>query len=168
MLVATRERMKSAMCMIVVNEELYLDEFVDYHHALGFDKFFIFDNTAGFEMKQWGTLKGDHVEVIHFPGGKRQMPSYVECFNLVKASGIFEWVAFFDTDEFLVLKRHDHVADMLEEYCKDGALVVNWYMFGYNNWNLQAPGPVTRRFLHRDKNNSANRHVKTSWQSRRY
>jgi len=147
--VPAMKRKKTAMCMIVTNEELYLDEFVDYHHALGFDQFFVYDNTEGFEMKQWGKLKGDHVELIPFSGQRKQLEAYVDCGEKLAATDIFEWVAFFDADEFLVLKEHEHVADMLEEYCPHGSLGVNWFMFGSNNWNLQAPEPITRRFLYR-------------------
>ena len=157
--VPAMKRKKTAMCIIVTNEELYLDEFVDYHHALGFDNFFIYDNTEGFEMKQWGKLKGDHVELISFSGPNRQLAAYADCGSTVAATEMFEWVAFFDADEFLVLKEHDHVADMLGEYCPHGSLGVNWFMFGSNNWNLQAPEPITRRFLYREA--GVNIHVKT-------
>ena len=84
--VPAMKRKKTAMCTIVTNEELYLDEFVDYHHALGFDNFFIYDNTEGFEMKQWGNLKGDHVELISFSGPKRQLAAYVDCGSTVAAT----------------------------------------------------------------------------------
>lgn len=154
-------REKAAMCSIVVNEELYLDEFVNYHRALGFEKFFVYDNSDNFEMKQWGKVKGDYVEVIHFPGQSKQMPAYDDCANRTKAAGIFEWVAFFDIDEFLVLKRHGHVSDMLQDHCKSGALAVNWLSFDNNGWNIPTSEPVTRRFLYRfDVGYITNQHVK--------
>ena len=152
-------RKKTAMCMIVTDEEAYLDEFVDYHRALGFDAFFVYDNTAGFEMRQWGALKGAHVRVTHFPGPARQMAAYAACGAAVAATGDFEWAAFLDADEFLVLKRHADVADLLAAHCPRGGLGVNWFVFGANGWNVRAPEPVTRRFLYRDA--GVNPHVKT-------
>lgn len=149
-------RNKTAMCSIVINSEAYLDEWVDYHHALGFDKFFIYDNSPQFAMKQWGKLKGDHVEVMSLPGERKQFPAYQDCFN--KAINQFKWAAFFDVDEFLVLKQHEHVADMLEEFCPHGALTVNWFIYPSNGWNVYAPEPVTRRFRYRHPD--ADRHVK--------
>jgi hypothetical protein len=142
-------REKAAICSIVVNEELYLDEFVNYHRALGFERFFVYDNTAGFEMKQWGKLKGDYVQVIHFPGKAKQYAAYTDCARRAKAAGIFKWVAFFDIDEFLVLKKHGHVSDMLEDHCKSGALAVNWLVFDNSGWNIPFSEPVTKRFLYR-------------------
>ena len=49
---------KVMMCAIVFNEEAYIDVWVDYHHALGFDAFHIYDNSQGFEMRLSHTLSG--------------------------------------------------------------------------------------------------------------
>jgi len=151
----------TAMCSIVINEELYLDEFVDYHRALGFDHFFFYDNTDMSELEQWGKLKGNDIWVFPFPGVGRQLEAYKHCAQVVakEANGPFEWVAFFDADEYLVLKQHDHIADMLEQYCSSGALMVNWVAFGSDGWNLPIHEPVTRRFLYREA--KVNQHVKT-------
>jgi len=151
----------TAMCSIVINEELYLDEFVDYHRALGFDHFIFYDNSDMSELEQWGKLKGNDIWVFPFPGVNRQSEAYNHCAQVVakEANGPFEWVAFFDVDEYLVLRQHDHIADMLEQYCSSGALMVNWVMFGSDGWNLPTREPVTRRFLYREA--TVNQHVKT-------
>ena len=151
--VSSTKRKQTAMCLTVANEELYLDEFVDYHRALGFDHFFVYDRSEGFEMKQWGKLRRDHVEVIPFSGRKERVApqaAHVECAHKLVATGMFEWVAFFDADEFLVLKKHDRVADMLEEHCPRGSLGVHRYSFGSDHWNVYTSEPTTRRFLYRD------------------
>ena len=157
--VSAVHRKKAAICVIVKNEELYLDEWVDYHRALGFDGFYIYDNSDDFEMKQWGKLKGNHVRLRHMPGEKSQMLAYIDCHRRIADNGNYEWIAFFDVDEFLVLKRHDHVSDLLEEHCPTGKLGVNWVWFGPNHWNVPVPEPVTRRFVYRDANVAP--HVKT-------
>jgi len=143
--------------MVVKNEEAYMNEFVDYGRALGINHFYIYDNTDLFVLKQWGRLKGDDVDVRHYIGERPQMKVYSDCFKRVNETGMYEWVAFFDADEFLVLKEHDHIADMLEMYCARGALTVNWRMFSDNCWNTYVPEPITRRFLY----GKMNEHVKT-------
>ena len=159
-----KKKKMTAMCAIVVNEEMYIDEFVDYHRALGFDHFIFFDNSDNSELKQWGKIKGDDVWVIPFPGIARQLEAYKHCVQIVakeakEANRPFEWVAFFDVDEYLVLKQHDHIADMLEQHCSSGSLLVNWYVFRSDGWNLPTREPVTRRFLYREA--TVNQHVKT-------
>ena len=150
-LLPEKERKKTAMCSIVKNEEAYIDEWVDYHHALGFDNFYIYDNTDDFEMEQWGKLKGDHVEVIHYPGEAKQSPAYRDCSKRLTEgdNGNHTWAAFFDADEFLVMKKHEHVSDFLEEHCAHGAIGVNWLEFHSSSWNLYSPAPMTKRFVYR-------------------
>eukprot|EP00550_Attheya_septentrionalis_P006521 CAMPEP_0198285180 /NCGR_PEP_ID=MMETSP1449-20131203/4492_1 /TAXON_ID=420275 /ORGANISM="Attheya septentrionalis, Strain CCMP2084" /LENGTH=349 /DNA_ID=CAMNT_0043982485 /DNA_START=240 /DNA_END=1289 /DNA_ORIENTATION=- len=156
-----KKRKKAAMCSIVKNEEAYIDEWVDYHHALGFDLFYIYDNSDGFEMKQWGNEKGDYVRVIHFPGDAKQMLAYKDCGKRLKegGNGHHTWAAFFDVDEFLVIKKHEHVSDFLEDHCVNGAIAVNWFFFGESSRIVYTPLPVTKRFIYRVP--SVNQHVKS-------
>ena len=44
-----------------------------------------------------------------------------------------DWAAFIDIDEFLVMRKHRHVADFLEEYCEAGAVLLSWLVFGTSN-----------------------------------
>ena len=120
---------KALMCAIVRNEEAYIDECVDYQSALGFDKIRIYDSSDLNEMKIFGEKKGDHVDVIHFPGAPVAKCELQERFYHDCEEGVYTWVAFFDIDEFLVLKKHDDVHDMLEEHLQRGALGINWYIF---------------------------------------
>ena len=43
------------------------------------------------------------------------------------------WVACFDTDEFLVMKRNTTLIDFLTKNCRSGAIAVNWILFGQPN-----------------------------------
>lgn len=147
---------KALMCAIVKDEEAYIDEWVDYHYALGFDKIRIYDNSDLNEMKFYGKKKGDHVDVIHYPGAapaaecELQRTVYRDCARKAVEEGVYTWAAFFDVDEFLVLKKHEDVHDMLEEHLQRGALAINWYFFEpTQNDVLYSPLPVTKRFMHR-------------------
>ena len=40
-----------AMCVIIKNETLYIDEWVDFHIALGFSPIYIYDNSLAFDLK---------------------------------------------------------------------------------------------------------------------
>ena len=40
-----------AICLIIKNETLYLDEWIDYQVALGFSPIYIYDNSPDFELK---------------------------------------------------------------------------------------------------------------------
>jgi hypothetical protein len=47
----------------------------------------------------------------------------------------------------------------LKEYCKEGGVCINWYMFGDSNLQEYKNEPVTKRFTMRQTN--VNMHVKT-------
>ena len=147
---------KALMCAMVKNEEAYIDEWVDYHYALGFDKIRIYDNSELNEMKIFEEKKGDHVDVIHFPGApvakcELQERAYYDCTQKAVEERVYTRAAFFDIDEFLVLKKHEDVHDMLEEHLQRGSLGINWYLFRPTQIDvIYSPLPVTKWFMYRN------------------
>ena len=108
----------AVLCVIVLNEKPYIDEFANYHLGLGFSKIVVYDNSASNELREWRRQEqiSSMVEVIHFPGLNQQGRAYLHCAQLA-FNGAFgenkKWAAFFDVDEFLVLKKHEHVDELL-------------------------------------------------------
>jgi len=153
---------KVGLCCIAKDEEPYIDEWVDYHLALGFNKIIVYDNSDLEELSQWGKEKGPNVEVVPLAGVAKQIEAYRDCALKLLHQNEFKWAAFFDVDEFLILKQHHYVGSLLERYLKEGALGINWRVFGTSGRLVYSPAPVTKRFLFRFKDNSVtNRHVKS-------
>ena len=149
----------SALCGIVKDAEAYLDEWVDYHFGLGFHSIYLIDNSDKHELKSWQDKRrnaGYSVRVLPKPGTHRQMYGYHMCAAEFKNDHTY--MAFFDVDEFLVLKKHDRVDDMLADHLKEGSLAVSWYIFGTGDTNMYAPLPVTKRFMYRDGDTEKTRH----------
>lgn len=66
-------------CVIIKNEEAYLDEWIDYHRAVGFTHFYIYDNSYHFDLQQWAEEQKDYgrpVTVYHMPGNSKQHSAY--------------------------------------------------------------------------------------------
>ena len=148
----------AVICVVAKDEESYIDEFVDYHHALGFSKIFVYDNSDAFEMKQWATAKGDFIKAVHMPGKEQQMISYTMCAQEAYEQG-YTWAAFFDLDEILILKKHENVVAFLLDHCEAGAVGINWFMFGTSAKEVYSPQPMTKRFVYRE--NGTNQHIKS-------
>ena len=153
----------AVLCCIVLDEEAYIDEFVDYYLGMGFNKIYIYDNTEFFQMKSWGRRKvvdGERIELIHYPGTGRQQEAYLECAKKAKESN-HTWAAFFDVDEFLVLQKHKNVNEFLTEHlCHgEGSIGVNWLIFPAGEKILYEPLPVTKRFIYREP--IVNHHIKS-------
>jgi Glycosyl transferase family 2 len=136
-----------ALCSVAKSESAYLDEWTDYYLSIGFDRIYIYDNNEQYVLGNWleKSNKSESVSVTFFPGEKMQRIAYADCAKKVRQSN-FSWVLFVDIDEFLVLKRHERVDKFLSEYCSDGALAVNWRVFGTSGHLLYKPVPVLKRF----------------------
>ena len=132
---------------------------VDYHFGLGFHTIYLIDNSKDHELQKWQNKRrnaGYSVRVMPKPGTHRQMYGYHMCAAEHKKDHKF--MAFFDVDEYLVLKKHNSVNEMLEQHLPKGSLAISWYIFGTGNKDLYAPIPVTKRFLYRDGVDEGDRH----------
>ena len=69
------------------------------------------------------------------------------------------WCAFIDLDEFIVLKRHETLAQLLEDYADYSGLVLNWVLFGDSGHTDYSATPVTERFTRRQRD--VNLHIKS-------
>lgn len=140
--------MKTALICIARNENQYLDEFVKHHLDIGFSKVFICDNGFGDEESPHGAVSkhADKVEVLDW----RNLPhpqneSYARCYELVKSD--FKWVAFFDCDEFLVLKHDRSVGQFIGRFPGNAQLItVNWKTMTDNGLLRHDGRPLMERF----------------------
>lgn len=145
--------MKIALACIAKNEDLYIDEWIKYYFKLGFDDILIYTNDWEF------TYNHSNVHIIPVNGKNIQIPVYNSCYNNFKSQ--YEWIAFFDVDEFLVLKKHKNIHDFLSEYQNYPGIGINWVLFGDNHLsgNEIHDYSVISRFTKRCKD--VNQHIKT-------
>jgi len=145
--------MEVALVCIAKNETDYIEEWVKYHLKLGFDKIFIYQNdwTCEYENEQ--------IVKVKFNGNQKQLESYK---HFKTNHGLeYDWAAFFDVDEFLVLKKHKNIKEFLKDYNEYESIGVNWVLFGDNNLEkvYENNYSVLNRFTKRQ--NSVNKHIKT-------
>jgi hypothetical protein len=113
---------KVALVCIARMEDYYLDEWLEYNHKLGFDKIILYQND-------WRTdIEKPYLQKEIADGRSIQVDVYNKFLMNNKE---YDWVAFFDCDEFLVLKKHNNVKEFINEY-KDRTDVigVNWIIHG--------------------------------------
>lgn len=148
--------MKTALVCIAKNEDNYIFEWIEYHLKLGFDNIFIYANDWDF------ISKNNKIKTININGEKQQINAYN---HFLKTNNInYDWVAFLDVDEFLVLKQHKTLSSFLNSYSQCNAIGINWAIFGNNNHtNVENNNySVLSRFTKRsDENHITNRHIKT-------
>lgn len=117
--------MKTAICCIAKNEDDYLAEWVDYNARLGFDEIHVLQHG------DWRYCGPAHpaLRLGVFPQDMHQRDALNGWLDDHRHD--FDWAAFFDVDEYLVLKSGDcNVKDFLVRYDEHGGVAVNWKRFG--------------------------------------
>lgn len=98
--------MKTALVAIGRRENQYAREWVGHHFTLGFDHIYIYDNNHDGE-ERFETVLGDFVAenritIIDYRNReKAQRSAYNDAYQRLSAE--YDWIAFFDFDEFLCL-----------------------------------------------------------------
>jgi hypothetical protein len=132
-----------AICIACKDDEVLLKENIEYHSLIGIDHFIIYDNNSKTPLKN--ALKDyNNVTVINWPYRFRHPLCFRDCLNKFKQK--FKWIAFIDTDEFIVMK--DGTIDLkafLKPYRKYGGLAVNWCCFG-SSGHLKTQKSVIQSF----------------------
>jgi hypothetical protein len=153
----------AAICTIQKGGLYYVDEFVDYHLALGFKTIYLYDNSDDFELQEWSLRRNPSQVVIqHFPGIAQQLPAYSHCARGIQKDDSHAWIAFIDIDEYIVLKGDEpgKIMGLLNTVDSEaGGLSLNWFFFGSSHQRSYTPAPLTKRFQMRDPD--VNMHVKT-------
>ncbi len=150
--------MKSALVCIAKNEDLYIEEWITYNLKLGFDHIFIFENDWRCKYESQSVTK------IPFNGHAKQREAYN--YFIQNYSEIYDWSAFFDVDEFLVLKKHGNVNSFISEFRDFNGIGINWCFFGSNGHdrcigNYSVLQRFTRRRITPLEPEPLDHHVKT-------
>ena len=102
------KKAKVCLCVIGKLENLYAKEYVNHYKNLGYDHIYIYDNNNNnserFSDILFEEIKIGFVSIIDFIGfrGKynnSQYEAYYDCYK--KNSKNYDWLSFFDFDEFL-------------------------------------------------------------------
>jgi len=128
-----------SLCLIVKNENNYLQEWIDYHILLGVEHFWIYDNESTIPVEN--TLKtyiqSGWVTVHHIEGRVVQMYAYDHCIQTY--GRLSKWIGFLDTDEFIV----PHTPNLLSTYLRDfeqyGGFAISSLFFGDNGHKHSPP-----------------------------
>ena len=129
----------------VKDENQYLDEWVQYNLAIGFDHIVIYDNGSQVPVENhWGNRVTVIKEARQFEGSAEDNCHYDTVKNFDAA-----WIARIDVDEFIVLKKHGSIGELLERYKDYGGLGINWRIFGTSGHVAKPEGLVRDNYVWR-------------------
>ena len=156
--------MKSAVCLIVRNEARDIAEWIAFHALAGFDTQIIFDNGSDDGTDRIIQAASRQYDIRFHSWENRsaaaQTLAYEAACTAYKLE--FDWIAFIDSDEFLVTAAAEPVNQFLARYDGWSAIAVNWAVYGANGHIDYPPGLVTESFTRRaDTGFFEARHVKS-------
>lgn len=138
-----------ALCAIGRLENRYALEFVEYYRSIGFDHVYIYDNNYKgeevFEDSLGGPIRDGYVTVIDIRDKKNvQMDAYNDCYQTYGKD--YDWIAFFDFDEFLVINDGCDIHRFMQSYDRFECLLVNWMDYTDGNMLTDDGRPMIERF----------------------
>lgn len=160
--------MKFTLATCVRNEGPYLLEWVAHYQLLGFDRIVIYsnDNDDGSDELLAAMAKERLIDWrprTLAPGESPQLSAFKALSQelFADANERNHYLAWFDCDEFLVLKNHDSVQDLLEHYRYPDALFINWKHFGSSSQQKFTRDLTISRFLSCDSKTPHNKFGKS-------
>lgn len=133
-------RKKIALVCIAKDEDYYLDEWLEYNHKLGFDHIFLYENN-------WRcNIEKPYLTKIDWPGDVQQLPAYNNFIQNYKNE--YDYAAFFDCDEFLVLKKHKNIHEFVNEYGNKN-IAINWQKYGSGDKLYRENNSLLKQFTKR-------------------
>ncbi|MCU0905000.1 MAG: glycosyltransferase family 2 protein [Tabrizicola sp.] len=137
-----------ALCGIVRNEVRSIVEWLAYYKALGFHEFLIFDNESsdGTEVILQALDEAGELIYLDWPHSVGRWPQR-RAYEYARKWARSDWLAYFDADEFLILREDPDIAAFVQRFPEDvAAVAVNWVVFGSGGQASYRPCPVTERF----------------------
>lgn len=157
-----------SICAIAKNEGPYFEEWIEWHHKLGVEKFYIYDNESTDNTQEILApyITSGMVDYTFWPGVKQQLPAYDDC--LEKHRLDTRWMAMIDLDEFIVPVQDKQIPEFLSRFEYAPVVEVNWLIYGSGGAKIKEEGGVMERFnQHSEPEHILNRHVKSIVNPRR-
>ena len=153
---------------IYYNEARYLQEWIEFHKLVGFERFYLYNNLSTDHHRQVLAPYIADGTVIHheWPVEPAQMAGYRDVLERYRDDT--QWLGFFDIDEFLFSPTGERVADVLRGFEGFPGVAVNEITFGTSGHVSEQPGLAIESFVRRcELDKPRNRIVKSLVQPNR-
>ena len=149
--------MKICLCTLGKNENKYIKEFVEYYKNYGVDKIILYDNND-INGEKFEEIIGDYIKqgFVHIENWrgmeKMQFKIMNDCYknNFDK----FDWLIFYDIDEFIFLKNYTNIKMFLNQpkFSKCGKIELNWIHRVNEKLIYYDNRPLSERFKEKEFN----------------
>lgn len=139
-----------SLCLIIRDENEYLEEWLDWHDKQGVEHFYIYDHGSKNPVLNF---LSEHcheflkkVTVINWSGRHKdaQPDAYNDCLKRARCES--RWVGFVDTDEQINVKTGQTLPEFLKDYEDCANLFAMWVVYGANGHISQTNERLRERF----------------------
>ncbi|HEX3899453.1 MAG TPA: glycosyltransferase family 2 protein [Mycobacteriales bacterium] len=130
---------------MVRNEGAGIAEWIAYHLAVGFDTLILYDNASTDATRHVAGKMAQVGDVRCLDWPRRHQSAHTEAIDdgLKRFGAEFDWMFFFDVDEFVLPIEHPSIAQVMTSYGSDVAAVgFNWLMYGSSGLAEQPDGSL--------------------------
>ena len=150
------DRYGLAITAVVKDEEIYIEEWLKYHRAVGVRHFIIYDNGSSDRTLEIlkVCLPDESLTLVPW-SGRMVDASTSQILNgqaiafahaILNFGSRYRWMAFIDVDEFLLPKVGSTVEEALARVNGYPNISLPWHMFGTGGHLKRPAGPVTRSY----------------------
>ena len=127
--------MKIVLVLISKEENNYINEWIKWHLSLGFDKIVIYDNSDSKDEKIETAINEEYLNKIDIiPYYDIKSAQFLAYNDAYKKYSMYDYIMFLDTDEFLILKKHKSIHDLiLSIKIPFETIRFNWEMYDDND-----------------------------------
>ena len=149
--------MKVALICCGRLENRYAIEFVEHYKKLGFDHIYICDNNHDdeehFEDVLQPYIDNEFVTIDNYRNVNEWIHYACYLKTYYKISNNYDWVAFYDFDEFLTLTKDKNIKEYLNRDCFKDAnqILINWKTYTDNDLVYDDGRPCLERFTEQNK-----------------
>lgn len=143
------KRYGMSICLLIKDENQYINEWLEWHIAQGVDHFYIYDNGSKVPIVR--SIYEQYIDlctIVDWSGyhGHTQIDAYEDC--LLRFGYETEWLAFIDTDEFLRVVDTKSLTEFLSgnEFQQADVVVLGWITYNANGHIKRSNQPVRKRF----------------------
>lgn len=162
-----------AMCVVTRDDNRDIREWVEYHRRLGAGRIYVNDHNSTVAQS---TELAEYIEsgLVHYTAlteevlagdGNPQHRAYTLCLERYGAS--HTWMAFIDTDEFVIITSGGSLPELLRPFEAFGGLGLNWLMYGSAGHRERPQGGILHNYDKCNPETGANIHIKTILQPAR-
>lgn len=172
-------KMNLALVSMFRDEADYLREWIEYHHMLGVERFYLYNNLSEdhYEEVLAPYVKKGLVELIDWPyeasceSEFNQMQRDVYNNAIDKTRGKAKWLAIVDTDEYIVPVKAKTIVEFLKPFEKKkaiGGICGIWIFFGTSGVEKVPPDQLMIELLTLNGGATASGNLSAIWNSGLY